>query len=66
MALKAEHEIHQRRSSRNIGVGLTLVGFVALMFALSVVKITSLGGPVQGFDHVARPELTPTVTEPTE
>ncbi|MCG6904121.1 MAG: hypothetical protein LJE68_15710 [Rhodobacter sp.] len=58
MAIKAEHEIHKRRFSRNLGVGLALTGFAALMFALSIVKITSLGGPIQGFDHVARPELT--------
>jgi hypothetical protein len=57
MAIKAEHELHRRRRSLNIGVGLTLVGFVALMFALSVVKINNLGGPVEGFDHVVRPAL---------
>ena len=62
MAIRAEHEIHTRRRSRNTGVGLVLVGFVALMFALSVVKITNLGGPVEGFDHVARPALV----EPSE
>jgi len=56
MAIKAEHEIHQRRLSRNVGVGLVLVGFVVLMFGLSVVKIRSLGA-VQGFDHVVRPEM---------
>lgn len=57
--MKVEHELHTRRKSRNIGVGVVLVGFAALMFALSVVKITSLGGPVEGFDHVARPALVP-------
>lgn len=57
MAIRAEHEIHKRRFSRNLGVGLTLLGFVALMFALSVVKITSIGGAVEGFDHVSRPAL---------
>ena len=62
MALKAEHEIHARRRSRNVGVGVVLVGFVALMFALSVVKITNLGGAVEGFDHVVRPAMV----EPTE
>ncbi|MDJ0628613.1 MAG: hypothetical protein QNJ44_10175 [Rhodobacter sp.] len=61
MALKAEHEIHKRRFSRNLGVGLVLAGFVALVFGLSVVKITNIG-PIQGFDHVVRPELT----EPAE
>ncbi len=57
MAIKAEHEIHQRRFSRNLGVGLVLVSFVVLMFGLSVVKVKQLGA-VQGFDHVVRPELT--------
>jgi len=56
MAIKAEHEIHKRRFSRNAGVGLVLAGFAALMFGLSVVKIQNLGA-VQGFDHVVRPEL---------
>ncbi|MDO8982961.1 hypothetical protein [Cypionkella sp.] len=36
-----EHEIHRRRFSRNLGVGLTLVCFVALVFALTVVKVTN-------------------------
>ena len=56
MALKTEHEIHKRRFSRNLGVGLVLAGFAALMFGLSVVKINN-AGPIQGFDHVVRPEL---------
>jgi len=58
MTIRAEHEIHKRRFTRNLGVGALLAGFVALMFALSVVKITNLGGPIQGYDHVVRPELT--------
>lgn len=57
MAIRVEHPLHERRWSRNRGVGLTLVGFAALMFLLSVVKITSIGGPVEGFDHVVRPAL---------
>ncbi len=56
MAIRAEHEIHGRRRSRNLGVGLVLAGFVVLMFGLSVVKIKSLG-PVEGYDHVVRPAL---------
>ncbi|CUH83979.1 hypothetical protein [Thalassovita mediterranea] len=38
-----EHELHKRRSSRNIGVGLTLVAFIAIVFGLTMVKITSGG-----------------------
>lgn len=54
--IRATHEIHDRRKSRNIGLGLTLVGFVAVVFALTVVKVTR-GDPMQAFDHVARPEM---------
>ena len=32
--------MHQRRKGRNIGVGLLLVGFIALVFALTFVKVT--------------------------
>lgn len=56
MAIRVEHEIHRRRFGRNLGVGLLLAGFVALVFALTVVKVTR-GDPMQGFDHVVRPEL---------
>ncbi|MBD3679578.1 MAG: hypothetical protein HUJ27_14420 [Rhodobacteraceae bacterium] len=57
MAFGKDHELHTRRFSRNLGVGLCLAAFVALMFGLSIVKVTSTG-PIQGFDHVVRPELT--------
>ena len=40
MSLKHEHEIHKRRKSRNVGVGLMLGGFVVLIMALTYVKIT--------------------------
>ncbi|NNJ64001.1 MAG: hypothetical protein HKP16_00425 [Xanthomonadales bacterium] len=54
--IRAEHELHTRRKSRNIGLGLTLVGLVAVVFGLTVVKVTR-GDPMQGFDHVVRPEM---------
>ncbi len=54
--IRATHELHERRKSRNVGLGLTLVGLVAVVFGLTVVKVTR-GDPMQGFDHVARPEL---------
>ncbi|THH37251.1 cytochrome C oxidase assembly protein [Aliishimia ponticola] len=40
MALSKEHELHQRRKGRNIGVGLLLVGFIVLVFSLTFVKVT--------------------------
>ena len=58
MAFREEHEIYRRRFSRNLGLGLTLVTFVALVFGLTVVKVTQVGQQ-QGFDHVVRPELVP-------
>ena len=57
MELKATHELHKRRFSRNVGVALTLVAFIAIIFALTVVKITR-GDAMQGFEHAVRPELT--------
>jgi hypothetical protein len=55
MAFRPDHELHKRRFSRNLGVGLTLVAFVALVFALTVVKVKR-GDPLQGYDHVVQPE----------
>ncbi|MEO1536599.1 MAG: hypothetical protein AAFR73_02615 [Pseudomonadota bacterium] len=54
--MKVTHELHDRRKSRNVGVGLTLVGLIAVVFALTVVKVTR-GDPMQAFDHVVRPEM---------
>lgn len=43
MDLDVEHELHARRKSRNMGVLLVLLAFVALVFGLTVVKVTQLG-----------------------
>jgi len=58
MAFRTSHEIHTRRFGRNVGVAVLLVGFVVLVFALTVVKVTS-GDPVKGFDHVFEPAMLP-------
>lgn len=39
MAIRPDHELHRRRLSRNVGLGLVLGGFVALMFVLTIVKV---------------------------
>lgn len=57
--IKAEHDLHRRRLSRNVGLGLTLAAFVVLVFALTLVKITN-GDPMKGFDHT--PESVPGAT----
>ncbi len=58
MTFRPEHELHRRRFSRNLGVGLTLAAFVALVFALTVVKVKR-GEPMQGYDHVVQPLSVP-------
>ncbi|MBM9593747.1 hypothetical protein [Roseitranquillus sediminis] len=56
MALKVEHEMHRRRRSRNVGLGLVLVALIGVVFGLSVVKITT-GESMEGYDHALRPQL---------
>jgi hypothetical protein len=61
MVIKVEHPLHERRRGRNLGVGLLLVGFIGIVFGLTVVKVLQLGDvrQLQGFDHVLRPQLIP-------
>jgi len=58
MEFRPSHEIYTRRFGRNVGVAVLLVAFVALVFALTVVKVTG-GDPMKGFDHVFEPVLLP-------
>lgn len=58
MPLQPEHELHTRRRSRNVGLGVVLIGFVALVFALTVVKVQQ-GGMLEAFDHQPRVTLLP-------
>ena len=59
--IRVEHELHNRRKGRNVGVGLILVGFVGIVFGLTVVKVLELGDAhkFETFDHVARPQIIP-------
>ena len=41
MSLSKQHELHKRRFSRNLGLGLVLAGFVALVFGLTVAKVSN-------------------------
>ncbi|GGW23322.1 hypothetical protein GCM10011452_07930 [Gemmobacter lanyuensis] len=58
MTIRTEHEIHQRRFGRNLGLGLTLVAFVALVFGLTVVKVTN-GDPMRGLMPAHAPAAAP-------
>lgn len=62
MALRPEHDLHRRRRSRNTGLLVVLLLFVALVFGLSIVKITN-GDLMEGFDHQIRATALP-ITEP--
>ncbi len=61
MTFKPDHEIYKRRSSRNLGVGLVLVAFVALSFFLTVEKVTQGHGleAVQGKPYVIQTDAAP-------
>ncbi len=62
MAFGKPHDLHTRRAGRNIGVGLSLIAFIAVIFGLTVAKINT-SGPIQGYDHAPRPELADRVRE---
>ncbi|MCF6445036.1 hypothetical protein [Nereida sp. MMG025] len=59
---RADHELHDRRKGRNLGVAAVLIGLIVIVFGLTYVKITS-GGSLEGFDHTVRPAL---ITEDTQ
>ncbi|RNF35172.1 hypothetical protein [Paracoccus methylarcula] len=58
MPMQTEHELHRRRRSRNVGLGLVLAGFVALVFGLTVVKVRQ-GDLMEAYDHQPRVSITP-------
>lgn len=59
MQINPDHEIHQRRFRSNVMLGLVLVGFVALIFAITVVKMSGDVSMVdmEASDHILRPQL---------
>ena len=56
MPIAREHDLHRRRLSRNVGVGLTLVAFIVLVFGLTIAKVQR-GGTIEAYDHSFRPGL---------
>lgn len=59
MAIKVEHELHERRRGRNAGVFILLIAFITLVFLLTMVKVIQLGDArkFEAPDHVVRPQL---------
>ena len=58
MSFRATHELHHRRAGRNIGLAVVLLGFIAIIFGLTVVKVTN-GSMMQAYDHVPRASILP-------
>ena len=58
MALTKDHDLHQRRFGRNAGVAVTLVLFAAVVFGITVAKISN-GSMMEGFDHQPRASVLP-------
>jgi len=56
MAITKDHELHLRRRKRNMWVGLMLGGFVALVFGITMAKLSD-GEMMEAFDHSLRPSL---------
>lgn len=65
MTIAREHPLHKRRSGRNVGLALVLLAFIALVFGLTIAKVSG-GGTVQAFDHTYRPMLDPDTLISTE
>lgn len=67
--LHVEHELHRRRRSRNVGLGIVLALFIALVFGLTVVKVrVGQGNMLKGYDHkmVGDSTYLPPVQQPAE
>ncbi len=56
MPITQDHELHGRRLGRNVGVGIALAAFAALVFGLTIVKVSENGPQqIKGFDHTFDP-----------
>ena len=62
MPITETHALHKRRLGRNIGVALSLVGFAAIVFGLTVAKIRE-GASMEAYDHQPRVSITPIVED---
>ena len=56
LSIRRSHELHSRRLNRNVWLSVILIGFVALIFCLTIVKVSN-GNGLEAYDHVVRPSL---------
>jgi hypothetical protein len=68
VVIRVEHELHTRRRGRNMGLLAVLLGFVVIVFGLTVAKVQMLGDArkFESFDHVARPQIVTDDAAPAE
>mgnify|MGYP001546481717 CR=1 FL=1 len=59
--IKAEHELHRRRLSRNVGLGVALILFVGLVYGLTIAKVGT-----DPYDELGVPGNVAPATEGTE
>ncbi|MDJ0820811.1 MAG: hypothetical protein QNJ09_03240 [Paracoccaceae bacterium] len=52
MSLSRQHELHKRRAGRNKGVGIVLAALIAIVFGLTVVKVSSDNFTMQSANEV--------------
>ncbi len=55
MGIAREHEIHKRRLGRNLGVGLVLGAFVAIVFGMTLVKVKR-GDEMRSYEKISPAE----------
>lgn len=58
MSLNPLHELHKRRSGRNVGLLVVLCTFIVIIFGLTMVKIQG-GSTMEAFDHQPRASILP-------
>lgn len=58
MAIGSEHPLHGRRKRSNLMLGAVLGSFVALVFAITIVKMAN-GVSMEAFDHTVRYSIEP-------
>lgn len=45
MSFTPDHDLHKRRFGRNLGIGLSLIAFVVIVFGLTIVKVSDQPRP---------------------
>lgn len=58
--IRATHEIHERRKSRNFGVGLSLAALIIVVMGMTVAKVSTIG-PGSELNDAYRLSVDPTV-----